>query len=110
MVSMETVRHISMDRLFQTVGGLLLTICLGLATWGLKTAVANSERITAIEANRFKADDGKDIWKEIAVIREAMAHLPKEVPPKWFQDLVKKLDIKVDKLDERLDSIERKLK
>lgn len=44
----------------------------------------NANRLTAIEANRFTAADGLEVWKEIAKIREEMATIPRENPPAWF--------------------------
>lgn len=73
-MSPETVAVVS--KLLQTVGGILLTVCMGLTTWGLKTAISNSDRITAIESNRFTVDKGLELWKEVSKIRQELAALP----------------------------------
>jgi hypothetical protein len=44
----------------------LLAINTGLTGWTLNKVVNLSERITAIEANRFTAKDGLELWKEMA--------------------------------------------
>lgn len=73
-MSQET--YAAFSKLLQTVGGILLTICLGLAGWGLKTAISNSDRLTAIEANRFTVDKGLELWQEVSKIRQEIAAMP----------------------------------
>lgn len=46
-------------------------------------------------ANRFTASDGKEVWKEIAAIRESLAALPTEVPPSWFVKRVDSLEARL---------------
>lgn len=54
-------------------------------------------RVAVIEGNRFTTDDGKELWKALAE-----RPLRGDVPPKWFVD-------RVDKLEARLEGIERRL-
>jgi len=48
-----------------------------------------------VRANRVSAEDIKELWKEIASIRQYIAELPKESPPAWFMSRVEKLDVSV---------------
>ena len=75
---------------------------LGYTSWAAVNSVDNSKRISVIEGNRFTAADGLDIWKEIGKIKEILAQMPKEVPPKWFLDRFNVLEQKVDKIQEDL--------
>lgn len=45
--------------------------------------------VTAIEANRFTARDGLDVWKEIGELKR---QIPSESPPKWFIERVDRLE------------------
>lgn len=84
---------LSADKVLQTIGGVLLTVCLALAGYGLRTAVENSERLARIEANRFSVADGAELWREIAKIRETIAKMPaSDDPPEWFVRRVEKLE------------------
>jgi len=70
--------------------------------WNTQFAYSTSERVARIEASRFTANNGLQIWKEIAAVKEQMASMPREVPPSWFLE-------KVSQIDSRLLAIERKL-
>lgn len=83
--------RITAPMVLQTLGGFLLTICLGIAAFGLKTAINNSDRLTAIEANRFTVKHGAELWREIARIRETMAALPDD-PSQDIKDLQRSMD------------------
>lgn len=52
--------------------------------------------------NRFTSTDGKEVWKEIAAIREQIATMPNKLPPTWFVE-------RVDKIDSRLAIIEQRI-
>lgn len=97
---------VTIDRVLQTVGGVLLMVTMALQGWMLQTVVANANRITAIEANRFTASDGMELMRLIEAVRRDM---PPEVPPKWFQAQVDSHTQMMRRLDERLDSIEQRL-
>jgi hypothetical protein len=55
----------------------------------------------AVEASRFTAKDGLDVWQEIGKIREAMAALPQSA------DYDNKMDRIEDKIDEIMDRLAR---
>ena len=42
-------KNITIDRVLQTVGGLLLTICIGISSWALNTVQAHEGRIIRLE-------------------------------------------------------------
>ena len=76
----------------------------------LTSAVTSVQtQLAVIEGNRFTAEDGKDVWKEIAGIKSELvrvnATIPKEVPPKWFQDEVADVSQHVSQNSEKLDVI-----
>lgn len=61
--------------------------------------------LAEIKGNRFTSSDGLAVWKEIAQIREQIAKLPNEFPPKWFIERLDKLE---QSMDRRLSSLEAK--
>lgn len=69
--------------------GVVIAINITLTTWLCTTAVDQGKELSAITANRFTAENGLGVWREIAAIREAM---PKEVPPIWFIERVDRLE------------------
>ncbi len=60
----------------------------------------------ALEANRFTVKDGREVWQEIYNLREKFAT---SAPPAWFLEQFKSVSNKLDKVEERLISIERKV-
>ncbi len=52
-------------------------------------------------ASRFTAADGREVWKEIAVIRENMAKMTLVEPPTWLLD-------RISRLEQRLSNLENK--
>jgi hypothetical protein len=52
--------------------------------------------------NRFTASDGAAVWREIAAIRENIAKMPTEIPPKWFVERVDKIDCRLEKIEIRV--------
>ena len=98
--------NITAPMVLQTVGGLLLAICLGLAGWGLNTAVSNSERISVMEAevrsqkavNEKLLSDLREISNETKEIRIALGGLLVIKPA----DVFKKVQMVEEKLDRLL--------
>ena len=68
------------------------------------------QEIAVMRGNRFTSEHGKEVWQEIAKIRQDMAELelsvPKVVPPKWFEDKVDGIGSAVSKNSDKLDTIE----
>jgi hypothetical protein len=75
-----------------------LTLLGSVQIWMMNSIVDHGERLAAIQANRFRAEDGLLVWKEIAAIRQDLATVPRENPPQWFVDRVNKLESKLDDL------------
>lgn len=90
---------ITADRVLQTVGGLLLVVCLALAGWGLRTAAGNSERLTAIESSRFTMKDASKIGEVMSEIRTELAVVKNsvETASKQVDTLTKEVKRLVDK-------------
>ena len=57
----------------------------------------------ATHANRFTVQDGIDVMKEFAKLKEYVAKLPLEVPPDWFKATVDGNTIKIRAVDEKHD-------
>ncbi len=55
-------RNLTIDRVLQTVGGLLLTICIGISSWALNTVQAHEGRIIKLET---EMNGLREILKEI---------------------------------------------
>lgn len=78
-----------------------------------------TERVDAISENRFTASDGEAVRREIANLWRDLGDraVKSEVPPKWFEDLVRgntklmnDLAIKVEALKDKVHQIEMKIK
>lgn len=65
------------------------------------------ERMAAIEASRFTATDGLDVWKAMASIKEQIASMPTEVPPPWFKEQVDGIGARLDRIEIRLNVMDR---
>lgn len=72
----DMATNLTIERVLQTVGGLLLAIVTWIAASTLDDVRANRETLIAVKANRFTAEDGKQVWAEIAAIRSDLARLP----------------------------------
>jgi len=53
-------------------------------------------------AYRFTIQDGKDVWKEISIIREHLAAMPTDIPPEWFLEEFKVVREDVRRLKEEV--------
>jgi hypothetical protein len=62
----------------------LVAINMALTGWCLTQIVDNKTDLAEIKGNRFTSNDGLAVWKEIACIRENIAKLPDQYPPKWW--------------------------
>ncbi|RME72407.1 MAG: hypothetical protein D6781_02300 [Verrucomicrobia bacterium] len=81
-----------------------ISIALGGALLGKVNTM--DTRIAAIEASRFTAQDGLNVWKEVYQIRNEIAALPQGEPPAWFVERVDKLEQKLDALSTKVGEIE----
>jgi len=72
------------ERILSIVANSVLAVVVALTGWVVNRVVEMERRISIIESSRFRVADGLELWREIGQVREAIAMLPKEVPPKWF--------------------------
>ncbi len=90
---------------------ILCSANIGFAAWTANRIVGQGADIATINASRFTAEDGLEVWKEIANLRTLMAGLPTEVPPRWFLDRVARLEADMtvhnEKIERRLEILER---
>ncbi len=89
-------------RLVEMVLGALIAISLAVSSWTVKRVVLHGELLTKLQASNLTVEQGMLLWKEIAAIRERIAALPNEFPPKWFGDRVALLEARMDKVDAKL--------
>ena len=68
--------------------------------------IANAQDLAEIKGNRFSAQDGLTVWKEIAAVRSEMAELPQESPPAWFIEHVRALEATVSELTREVVSLQ----
>lgn len=99
----DAQKILSVDKLLQTIGGLLLTICLGIATWALSqisdlndAMTSLDKRITTIEANRFTVKDGADMRKSQADTNLAVAKIQRDIASQ--KDLLIRIERSLEKL------------
>jgi hypothetical protein len=95
-------------RVLDVVMSLLLTIVTGLLTWDLKTTIHHGTSIAKMQAQLFTSDDGLEVWNQIAAIREQLAGIPTEVPPRWFLAEVNELKDRLESIEVRVRNIERR--
>lgn len=77
---------------------ILIPIVATAVSWNAGQLMDIKERVAKIEANRFTAADGLAVWQAMSEIREQMARLPQEAPPKWFADKVDRIEINMDRM------------
>jgi len=87
----------------------IVTINVGLTTWSLKSIVDLQTTVAELRGNRFTTGDGLVVWKEIATIREQIAKLPNDFPPKWFEKRVDELAAVMEKNGQKLDELSRRV-
>ena len=65
------------------------------------------ENISQINGNRFTSQDGMQLHREMAMLRERIAALPSEIPPPWFHEMVNAAIAELDQVERRVDDLER---
>ena len=96
---------------------IVFLVTLVLVGWNFRTTMELGNRITSIESNRLSGTEILDnfkalqeCWaKDLIIIRESIAMLPKEIPPPWFAQRVDRLEGRLDSVVERLAGIEHRL-
>lgn len=73
-------------------------------------------RMTAIElevreikTDRFTTKNGLELWHQIADIRQHLALLPSQDPPPWLVNSLRGLEVRLDRVTDRLDRLDRKI-
>ena len=94
------------EKLVTIITGALLTINISVTSWLCLRVIEQGNHVAEIRGNRFTSTDGLAIWKEIAVLRELMAKIPSESPPRWYVEAQEKM---WNSMSRRIDSIETKI-
>jgi hypothetical protein len=55
---------------FMQVAQVLAALSLPVLGWGATKVIDHEKEIAVINSNRFTANDGQEIWKELYVLRE----------------------------------------
>jgi len=55
----------------------------------------NTKSLAEIGGNRFTSAHGLEVWREISSIREDIAGMPTEIPPAWFLEEVRGLEMQM---------------
>jgi hypothetical protein len=76
----------------------------------LKTDVAQIQMdLAEIKGNRFRSQDGLEVWQAIADIKTRIASIsasiPAEIPPQWFKDHVDSLGEETQATSRKLDTM-----
>ena len=79
-----------------------MSVSLLLGGWSLSGQVEVRERLSRVEALNVQ-----QLGREIIELRAELATLPKEVPPAWFVDRVKRIETILGDIDKRVRAIER---
>lgn len=92
------VRNGKADRVkaFSLIVQVGLAMALPLVGWLASTVTDNTHRLTQIEASRFTARDGAEIWKELV---QAQARIPP-----WLEQRIVKIESSLSRIEERLNS------
>jgi hypothetical protein len=67
-------------------------IALAVGTYAAAQLRDVDTRVIRIESSRFTAENGREVWKEIAEIKQEIARLPSTLPPPWFVKRVDQLE------------------
>jgi hypothetical protein len=89
-------------RVFEIILSVLISVCGATTAWTVKTVITHSEQLAGINASRFTANNGLEVWQEISRIKESIARIPTEFPPKWFAERVNNLEERMEKLQVQL--------
>ena len=81
---------------------LLMTIQLSFSGWLGTQVVNNGKELSKINANNLTNQDGLEIYKEIAAVKERVAAFLAD----GFSDRFNKLELKIDALSSRIARLE----
>ncbi len=99
-------------RMIVMLAGLLATISMAVTgftvnnimkLWSFTHSI--DIRVSKIEANRWTSKDEANnsikLWSVISELKDDIAQIPTEVPPKWFVDMVKDNRSRIEDLERR---------
>lgn len=75
-----------LPRWFTWLAGLLMVSGSPWAAWITVQAFEVKQSLAVVEASRFSAKDGQEVWKEIAAIRQSIAVLPTQTRLDKFEE------------------------
>lgn len=65
-------------------------------------------RQASLIAGSMTTLEGKELLAAINAIKTDVASIPKENPPKWVLEMIQRTDIKVDKLENKIEKLTQK--
>jgi hypothetical protein len=97
-------------KLWLGIAGLVVAVTMG-GLSGLLAAQARmaevDKRVALIEGDRFTTEDGAHLWRAMNDVRGQMIQDRYDAPPEWFVIRVDKLENKLDRIDLRLQRVEK---
>lgn len=104
-------------KLGQVLGPVVTAVLVAGIGWiinqtdGIKTEIGLLKtKIAVIESRIHLPEEDVGQWRAIADIREKIAKLPDEYPPKWFLDRVDRIENNLDRLAEQMLELSRIVK
>lgn len=85
---------------------------LGVVGWAVSDMAENvrhlneeyhnlDKRVSRMEGNRFTSGDANILMDRVMALSAEVKGIPREVPPKWFVERVKRLERKLDKVSDQ---------
>lgn len=96
----------TLQKVLLWLANLTAVTAIGVGGAATKALFDLSNRVSAIEGNRFTSSDGLAVWQEIGKVRAEIASIPRESPPGWF---VQRFDKMEGRIDASLSDISRKV-
>lgn len=93
------------DRFLEIVHGIVTVALVAWAGWLTTTVIEYGQWRASVDASRFKASDGAEVWQEIAEIRRQMV-ITSNTPPVWFVQRMDRMEAQLDAIEERLRKVE----
>lgn len=97
------------DEQWTTINKVSITLLIGFVAWLGSVTIETQREVGKIGANRFTSSDGMGVYAELSRIREDLAAIPREVPPKWFREDVEDVKRDIKDIENRLKAIEARM-
>lgn len=85
---------------------ILLSGNIAFMGWLTQKITAMDGRVTVLEVSSVTNKDALATWTAIAEIKQDVARMPNEMPPKWFVERVDRLERKLDDNAARMQALE----